>query len=119
MGLTGVIDTFKTGTFAVTRTVAATYDTNGRVVAGSTSVVNVDASIRPLSGRDLRVLPEGHHASNLRILYSKVDIFTRTPANDPDVVLVDGENWEVLTVETYGFFDGGHIKATIARITTP
>lgn len=123
MGLSGVIGTFATGTYAVTRTVAATYDSNGLLVAGGTSVVNIEASIQPLTGRDLQVLPEGHHASNVRKMYAKAALYTRTPSNDPDVVSYGGEDWEVLNVqswEAFGLGSGGdHWEALIARIAQP
>lgn len=123
MALSGVIDAFATGTYAVTRTVAATYDATGTIVPGSTSVVNIKASIQPLSGMDLQVLPEGHHASNVRKMYSKVEVFGRGPANDPDLVTFGGEIWEVLNVqafEAFGLGSGGdHWKAMIARQATP
>ena len=123
MALSSVIDSFATDTYVVTRTVASTYDSKGRVVAGGTSAINVVASIQPLTGMDLQVLPEGHHAANVRKMYTKVAVFTRTPTNDPDKVSFNGEDWEVLNVmswEAFGLGSGGdHFESMIASITTP
>lgn len=123
MGLSGVIGRFKTGIYAVTRTVAATYDANGRVVAGSTAVINVPASIQPLSGRELQALPEGQHGTEMRKMYSEVELRGRTPTNDPDIVSYKSENWEVVNVfswEAFGAGSGGdHHKVHIARVATP
>lgn len=123
MGLAGVIGVFTTGTYAVTRTVAATYGTDGRLIAGSTSVINMDASIQPMSGRELQALPEGAHGREVRKMFSKSELSTRTPGNDPDLVMYKSESWEVLSVsawEAFGLGSGGdHWEAIIARIATP
>jgi len=86
-------------------------------------VVNVDASVQPVTGMDLQALPEGHHATNLRKLYTTAALYTRSPSNDPDLVTIGGELWEVLTVETWEAFGlgsgGDHYKAIVARQATP
>lgn len=121
--LKSVISSFATGIYAVTRTVASTYDANGILVPGSSAVVNISASIQPMSGMSLQALPEGHHATNLRKMYAQEALFTRTPTNDPDKVLFNGEEWEVLSVESWEAFGSGngadHYKAIIARQVTP
>lgn len=123
MALSGVIDSFATGTYAVTRTVVSTYGTDGRLVAGATSVVNITASIQPLSGRDLKALPEGRHGEDVRKMYAKVELLTQTPGNDPDLVTYKGETWEVFNVDSWEAFGlgtgGNHYKALIARLDTP
>ena len=121
--LSSVIDSFATGTYAVTRSSAGTYDSNGRYVDGSTSVVNIDASIQPMSGSDLKTLPEGLHASNARTMFSKVEVFTAGPGGKPDVVSFKGEDWKVINVMAWEGFGSGsgadHYESTIARKPAP
>lgn len=123
MALSGVIDAFKTGTYLVSRHAAATYDVNGNLVIASPTLLNIDMCIQPVSGRDLQALPEGHHATDLRRAYSKTELFTRTPSNDPDFVAIGAEIWEVITVsawEGFGLGSGAdHYDCLIARYNQP
>jgi hypothetical protein len=124
MGLSSVATKFATGTYSVTRSSGAgSYDTNGDYTPAGTSVINVKASIQPLNGRELKVLPEGQHGAELRKVYSVTELKTRTPTSEPDIVSYKGEDWEVVAVEGWEAFGSGsggdHYKAIIARTVTP
>jgi hypothetical protein len=116
--LNGAITTFATGTYTVTRTAADTY-TNGVKVAGATSNVSIVASVQPLSGRDLQVLPEGQRADETLVLYTATQLFTRTPSQAPDSISIDGSTYEVFKVETWNYIGEIHYRAFVSRRGRP
>jgi len=121
--LKSVIDSFATGTYAVTRTTAPVRGADGRPVVGTSAVINVDACVQPLSGRELEVLPESLKTRELRTVFTKVALTTVSGANAADRIAYDGETWEVVKVERYDGFGLGtsatHWESTIAKVTTP
>lgn len=118
MSLSGVIGRYKTGTYAVTRT-AVGARVNQVYVPGATSVIQVDASIQPVIGRMLQDLPEGQHAEESRVIYTRTELKTRTPGTDPDIIVIDGEDYRVTRVEKYGAISGGHFRVWAERVVVP
>jgi hypothetical protein len=118
MALVGVIASFATGQYTVTRTEAGTY-TAGRYTPGPTSTFMIDASIQPASGRDLQVLAEGEHATEVRVVYTTTELRTRAPAHDPDRITIDGEQWEVSKFERWEAFGNTHWRGMAARRPVP
>lgn len=118
MALVDVIASFATGTYSVTRTAAGAY-TVGRYAAGGTSTFSIEASVQPVTGRDLKKVPEGHHADELRIVYTTTELRTRAPGSEPDVVTIDSEPWHVVRFERWQAFGGTHFRAWCARRVTP
>jgi hypothetical protein len=105
---------FQTGTYTVTRTVAGSY-VQGRYVPGGTTTLNVDASVQPITGRDLLALPEGQRTEEMRVVFAKTELRTRGPSNDPDRLTIDGEAWEVRNVERWQGLAETHYRAVVAR----
>lgn len=118
MSLSGVIGRFKTGTYNVTRT-AVGVRVNQVYVPGATTVIPIDASIQPVSGRMLQDLPEGQHAEESRLVYTRTELKTRTPGTDPDIISIDGEDYRVTRVEKYGTISGGHYRVWAERVVVP
>ncbi len=118
MALNGTIGTFKTGTYVVTRTAAAT-PTNGVYGSGAATTLSIDASIQPASGRELRVLAEAQRGEETRVVYTRTELKTRSPGFEPDVITISGESWTVFRVELFGIISGGHCRAYIARTVVP
>jgi hypothetical protein len=116
--LNGVIASFQTGTYAVTRTAAST-NVMGRAVAGATTSLNIDASIQPVTGRVLRGAPEGATAEDVRVIYTLTELKTITPTTAPDRIVIDGDTFVVFKVEKFGTISGGHYRAYAARQTIP
>lgn len=101
------------GTLTVTRRAAATTDGNGRVVAGATTTFTLTGSMQPLSGRELRALPESRQADETRVLYTTTEL--RTGANADR--LSDGtDTWEVYQVERWDAFGSVHYRAYVSRV---
>lgn len=115
MSILNPIATFKTGTHTVTRTVAGTYDANGRLVAGSTSTFPIEASITPVDGRELQNLPEAQHGEEVRRLLTATELKARSPGYAGDTVDIGGEAWEVVRAEPWSFRGTLFYQAFISR----
>lgn len=115
--LTGVIGSFQTGTYTVTRTpVSGTY-TNGILNAASTSTFSIVACVQPLTGREMQDLPEGRRADETKRVYTTT-LLNTTGSGEPDTVSIDGTVYEVWKVETWPAFDGDlFYKAFVSKIS--
>jgi hypothetical protein len=100
-----IIDTASTGTYTVSRKAAPTY-VKGRLQPTAVSTTfTITASVQPLTGQDMSLLPEGSRADNTKILFTTTRINTVGSA-EPDVVSIESEDYEVFSVETWiGFGD--------------
>lgn len=108
----------KTGDYTVTRTVAGSY-AGGLYTPGSTSSFSIEASVQPVTGRDLKVLPEGHHSEEMVKIFTKTELKTRSPGFDPDKVAIGGETYEVKNVQAWTAFGGKHYEVLAARQVIP
>ena len=113
----GITGEFKTGDYTVTRTVAGSY-ASGRYTPGAPTTFEIEASVRPASGRDLQQAEGVEHTTDLRRVYTTTELRTRTPTTEPDTIAIDGENWTVINVAHFGVFDGGHYRALVSRQVT-
>jgi hypothetical protein len=110
---------FVTGTYTVTRTVTGGYDVHGKNVAGSTSTLSVDASLQPLTGRDLMALPEGQRSQETQWFYAAVQMHGREPGFEPDKVTIDGEPWVITSVEKWVDGDDVWYRCKVSRRAAP
>jgi hypothetical protein len=110
VSLVEVINVFKTATtYAVTRPSAGTLEL-GRFVPGDTTPLTVVAVVVPLSGRDLKVLPEGRRVEDSR------KVITVTQLKAGDLVTIDAESWEVFHVDGPWIFAGNtHYNCFVSR----
>lgn len=105
--------------YTVTRKAAGAYST-GYYAPGATTTFAIAASVQPVTGRDLRSLPEGQHAEESRVIYTATELRTRTPTTEPDVITIDGDPWEVTRVERWEFgTDTTHYRAYASRQVIP
>lgn len=120
MSLTDVIGVFGTGTYTVTRT-AAGARTLGRYAPGATSTFTIAASVQPLTGREIKALPEGDHADEHRVVYTTTELRTlMASVGAPDSVSIDGEAWDVARVEKWPGPSGTtHYRARVSRKARP
>lgn len=113
-GIAATIFRFVTGTYTVKRRGAVGYE-RGVAVVEAPSTFEIQASVQPLGGRELMRLPEGDRERERRLVFT-VDALDVTGGggSKADVIVIDGEDWEVTNVEawpTFGFF-----KATVTRV---
>lgn len=100
--LSGLIADFSTGTYAVTRaTGPGEYDDRGIFTPDSDTTINVDACVVPLGGSQLQRLPEGLRSSELRQVFSAVELRSDAPGQKPDVISIDGHLWQVVRAEPW------------------
>jgi hypothetical protein len=103
-----VIASLKTGTYAVSRPGADTYAAGIRT-AGAPTAFNADMSIQPISGRDLRAMPEGIRAEDARAVWSSTELRVG------DVITISGEPYAVHRVQTHAVLEPPFYRAWIAR----
>lgn len=115
--MVGTIERLCSGSYVVLRTAAGAYDENGRYTAGSTSTFSINASIQPVSGRDLQRLPEGLRTLDLKSVWSRTQLFTaEAPAGmQADVITVGPHSYQVQTVLDW-FSNAGYFKYIIQKV---
>lgn len=118
MALGGVIARFASGTYTVTRKAAGTVSV-GDYTPGATTTFSIVASVQPISGRELSVLPQGQRGEEVRVVYTLTELKTRTPATEPDTISIGGETWEVFRTESWEAFGATHYRAHVARKVVP
>lgn len=130
MSLFGVIASLGALELEVTRTATGTRS-HGRYVPGPTSSFRIHAGVEPISGRELRDLPEGRRGDEILMLYTEARLVAASPGIDPDVVrylgadpdaiamLGAGEPWTVIAVKTWSGFGEVHREVKIARAPSP
>ncbi len=113
--VTGVIDRFATGSYQVTRRPAGSYSA-GVGVAAAPETFTVTAVVEPLSTQELRALGETQAGTDTRVVYSKIELKTRTATHAPDLIEVDGGTWEVVRVEPWKAWGSVHFRSYIALV---
>ena len=105
----------KTGSYMVYRRAAPTY-TNGKAVAGAESSFSIDASVGPITGRDLKRLPEGTRAEDFEQVVTSTKLMVEVPggAYVSDEIVIDGERYVVEGCKDL-FAAGGFYRAIVHR----
>jgi hypothetical protein len=122
VNLIGVINSFATGTYTVSRRAVGT-STDGRYTPAAPTTFDIRASIQPVTGREIAALPEPRRGAEVKVVYTTTVLRTESPAGAADVVAIDGENWEVWKVERWEAFGLGngdtHYRVYISRTVSP
>jgi hypothetical protein len=130
MSLNDVIAALRTtgpnsdGTYRVTRSAMGTR-VAGRYIGGATTTIDIVASIKPITGRDLQDVPEGRRADETIKIFTAVPIFTVGPGGQPDVIGYQPpghaavEPWTVITVRVCEGFGETHYEAIACRAPSP
>jgi hypothetical protein len=102
MSLADVITRFSTeqadgvpAGYVVTRTVHNGYS-QGNVVDGTRTTFNIHASIEPLNGRTLMVLPEGTRTEDVRVIDTATELKCEPI---PDHISIRGEDYAIWKVD--------------------
>ncbi len=111
MSLAGVVGIFSTGTYTITRTATDSYASGVRT-AGATTTLTADMSIQPLSGRDLKILPEGRRPEDIRKIWTRTALLLEPNA---DKITIGSETFEVFKVDYFGILSD-HYVALAARV---
>ncbi len=79
----------------------------------------IEASIQPLTGRQLMDLPEGKRGDETCWLFSSTELRSVDPETLSDRVIYRGESWVVTKTEQWEGRGGVHWRCVIARRPTP
>lgn len=88
----------------------------GKWVKGPEVDVNITASLHPLSGEDLRQLPEGRRTDQTYKLYTSMLLNTVTADANPDYTMITGSKYEVILVAPSENGVINHYKAIIGKV---
>lgn len=86
-------------TFSVKRVVPGAY-VNGFWVEGAESTFTIQASVQPLKGKEMEMLPEGRRNSQSVKIYTDTQLQTVASGN-PDRLVAFGHDFEIQTVEPW------------------
>ena len=103
---------FKTGTYVVTRTLAATF-TNGRAVPNVQTTFNVDATVFPSGAGELLRLEEGERTRESLVVITTGSLRDGGGGYEPDVIAIHGHTYQVANVEDWT--DYGFVKAVVVK----
>ncbi len=118
MDLSSVLESFATGSYTVTRQSPSSYGADGRLVAATPSYFEIRASVQPVSGRDLQRLPEGLRTSEIIAVFTATELRTQGPSQDPDLIEIDGDTYEVQKVERWATL-GAYYRALALKVEPP
>jgi len=77
--------------------------TDGRFVKGVQSEITIEASVQPLRGNEVKILPEHRRTSEAVKIYTSTKIRTTDEKNQlpADVILHDNKRFEIHSVENW------------------
>ena len=107
-------------TLSLKRFAAGDYSaTTGDWVEGAEDTSeNIEASVQPLRGKEMELLPEGRRESQAYKLYTGTQLFTvkTSPTNNPDQIQIDSNWFEVLIVEPWQNTIINHYKVIVVEL---
>lgn len=116
MDLAALVASFATGTYTVTRRASGGFS---RGIAQDTTdtTFTITGSLSPASGRDLLRLPELRRSNETRVLFTTTQLQVGDPGElyEADWVSIDGAQWEVQHVESWGQPGGGQAYRCILQ----
>ena len=84
---------------------------------GDSDEFTIYASVQPISGKELRILPEGRRETATYTLYTDTKMNEQGSAQLPDVVTIDGEIYEVIKVFPWQNTALAHYKVIVGKPT--
>lgn len=112
------ITRFATGTYTVSRFGAGTWSA-GVFTRATPTTFSIVASVQPVTGREIRALPEGRRGDEVRVVYTATALRTEGATGSADTVSIDGEAWEVFKVESWIAWGETHYRAMVSRTAAP
>jgi hypothetical protein len=111
--LTDAIAELSSGAYTLRRPAAAVV-VGGRVQAATFSDSAITGSLQPAGGRELQRLPEGLRQREARVFFTPTELRAGSSTTQPDRLVIDGDEWEVSTVEAWAEL-GGYYQAIVTR----
>ncbi len=97
--LSGTVLSFASS-YTITRATPSTY-VEGVVVPGTSSTLEIQALVCPLSGADLAALPEGQFTREDLQVFAVVALRVEAQDVEPDRISVHGQLWKVIKLERW------------------
>lgn len=96
-----------------------TYNSNGYAVLPAYSVVNILASVQPVTSSEIRFLPEGTHYADFINILTDYDVdVDNSPTNLGDYFIYKNNVYKIYSAQNYKDFTAystNHISTTVAR----
>lgn len=113
MSLNESIDSLATGDYVVTRRATGT-TVKGIYTPGATTTLTIRAVMEPATGLQ-RVTGgfemisghDGQHVNDIRVLYTRTQLLTRTRTNEPDLVTINSRQYTVFRCEPWDLAKDG------------
>lgn len=99
----------------ITRTAAGSY-VNGVFTAGSTSTINITASIQPVNGEDMKPLPEGRRVDDFVKVYTDADLQVSDTGKQPDRLTWRGKVYEATSCDARQMGVINHYKYIFTKV---
>ena len=122
--LLDTINSLATGTYTVTRRPKGTWSNGVYVLNASPTTFTIKAVVQPafnlnrvVGGADMRHPDEGQFIWDTQVIYTATPIFTRTDLYDPDIISIDGDDWQAFRVETWNLVGQVHYRVILSRKT--
>ncbi len=129
MPLNSVVQTFRTGTYVVTRYGPETYVGGVLVPDPAPVTFPIVASVLPVTtkfsnyGLEVQARAEGEHARHTRAIYTVTELKTRDGDGAGDMIVIDGDVFRVTDVKFWqGFQEDGSAnlyEAYVSRQNIP
>ena len=100
--------------YTITRYASGTM-VKGRYVAGSTSTLTIQASIQPVSGEDLKPLPEGRRLDDFVKVYTDSNL--QTLPSQPDRLTWRGYTYECISVDVRQMGVINHFRYIFSKVS--
>lgn len=88
---------------------------NGFWQEGSETIMTIQASIQPIRGEELQMLPEGRRSSHSVRVYTDTALETVDNEN-PDRIVIDDAEYEILSVESWQSGVINHYKCIAVKV---
>lgn len=111
------IDSLATGTYTVTRRAAGSYTDGIYNGGGAATTLTIEAVVEPatglqrvVGGDEMRHDDSGQRTNNIQVVYTRTQLYTRKPAQEPDLITIDGRQYTVWRVEAWNLSGEVHYR---------
>ncbi len=118
MALNESIDGLLTGSYLVTRKTAGSMTDGIYSGGGSTTTFSMAAVVEPatglqrvVGGYEMRSDNDGQRTNDIQVIYTRVELYTRRPTHEADLVTVRGRQYTVFRVESWDLSGEVHYRA--------
>lgn len=115
------MSSFRRYTLTVKRRASGDYDSSGFFkVSGSDTEFTITASVQPMTGSEILLLPENKRELETKKLFTFTKLHNIEKGNgvNSDIVIIDGDEFEVVRIYDWKNNVLNHYKVFVAKRTT-